>query len=52
VDILGDMGVSKLSAKVFFKVNYCFKTVKECFRSNTSIALFYLIFFIKRRMAK
>jgi len=26
VDILDDMGVSKLSAKVFFKVNYSFNT--------------------------
>jgi len=26
VDILDDMGVSKLSAKVFLKVNYSFKT--------------------------
>jgi len=25
VDILDDMGVSKLSAKVFLKVNYSFK---------------------------
>jgi len=25
MDILDDMGVSKLSAKVFFKVNYSFK---------------------------
>jgi len=25
MDILDDMGVSKLSAKVFFKVNYTFK---------------------------
>jgi len=25
VDNLDDMGVSKLSAKVFSKVNYCFK---------------------------
>jgi len=27
VDILDDMGVSKLSAKVFLKVNYSFKTI-------------------------
>jgi len=27
MDILDDMGVSKLSAKVFFKVNYSFKRV-------------------------
>jgi len=26
VDILDDMGVSKLSAKVFFKVNYSFNS--------------------------
>jgi len=26
MDILDDMGVSKLSAKVFFKVNYSFKS--------------------------
>jgi len=26
MDILDDMGVSKLSAKVFLKVNYSFKT--------------------------
>jgi len=27
MDILDDMGVSKLSAKVFFKVNYSFKSI-------------------------
>jgi len=27
MDILDDMGVSKLSAKVFSKVNYSFKTI-------------------------
>jgi len=27
MDILDDMGVSKLSAKVFFKLNYSFKPV-------------------------
>jgi len=27
VDILDDMGVSKLSAKVFLKVNYSFKSI-------------------------
>jgi len=26
MDILDDMGLSKLSVKVFFKVNYSFKT--------------------------
>jgi len=29
MDILDDMGVSKLSAKVFFKVNYFFKCWEE-----------------------
>jgi len=29
MDILDDMGVSKLSAKVFFKVNYSFKSHSE-----------------------
>jgi len=29
VDILDDMGVSKLSAKVFFKVNYSFKMLNK-----------------------
>jgi len=29
MDILDDMGVSKLSAKVFFKVNYSFKFLRE-----------------------
>jgi len=27
MDILDDMGVSKLSAKVFLKLNYSFKTI-------------------------
>jgi len=30
MDILDDMGVSKLSAKVFSKVNYSFK-MSECY---------------------
>jgi len=30
MDILDDMGVSKLSANVFFKVNYSFKHVWTC----------------------
>jgi len=29
MDILDDMGVSKLSAKVFLKVNYSFKSLCE-----------------------
>jgi len=29
MDILDDMGVSKLSAKVFSKVNYSFKVTKK-----------------------
>jgi len=29
MDILDDMGVSKLSAKVFLKVNYSFKFLRE-----------------------
>jgi len=29
VDILDDMGVSKLSAKVFLKVNYSFKVFMD-----------------------
>jgi len=35
MDILDDMGVSKLSAKVFFKVNYFFnlKIVLSCTQS-------------------
>jgi len=41
MDILDDMGVSKLSAKVFLKVNYSFKTLvkinqyRKCLRTNT-----------------
>jgi len=31
MDILDDMGVSKLSAKVFLKVNYSFNTWKKLF---------------------
>jgi len=31
MDILDDMGVSKLSAKVFLKVNYTFKITKTAF---------------------
>jgi len=31
MDILDDMGVSKLSAKVFLKVNYSFKQNKKLF---------------------
>jgi len=35
MDILDDMGVSKLSAKVFSKVNYSFKhSVKSPFEEN------------------
>jgi len=30
MDILDDMGVSKLSANVFFKVNYSFKVWTFC----------------------
>jgi len=31
MDIVDDMGVSKLSAKVFFfKVNYSFKAILQC----------------------
>jgi len=30
MDILDDMGVSKLSAKVFFKVNYSFNIQTPC----------------------
>jgi len=30
MDILDDMGVSKLSAKVFSKVNYSFKSGTSC----------------------
>jgi len=33
MDILDDMGVSKLSAKVFFKVNYSFKSTPIMRRS-------------------
>jgi len=29
MDILDDMGVSKLSAKVFLKVNYSFKSILQ-----------------------
>jgi len=29
MDILDDMGVSKLSAKVFLKVNYSFKIIRS-----------------------
>jgi len=29
MDILDDMGVSKLSAKVFLKVNYSFNFIKQ-----------------------
>jgi len=32
MDILDDMGVSKLSAKVFFNVNYCFN--EPCVKSK------------------
>jgi len=35
MDILGDMGVSKLSAKVFFKVNYFFKTTVPSLNNYT-----------------
>jgi len=37
MDILDDMGVSKLSAKVFFffKVNYSFKTIYCILKSNS-----------------
>jgi len=33
MDILDDMGVSKLSAKVFLKVNYSFKLACNLFNS-------------------
>jgi len=35
MDILDDMGVSKLSAKVSFKVNYSFKYLKSTQRNST-----------------
>jgi len=33
MDILDDMGVSKLSAKVFFKVNYSFNVMFSVLRT-------------------
>jgi len=36
MDILDDMGVSKLSAKVFLKVNYSFNPYPHHFLSNAS----------------
>jgi len=43
MDILDDMGVSKLSAKVFFKVNYSFNNI---FRIQDSFILDFM--FIKK----
>jgi len=43
MDILDDMGVSKLSAKVFSKVNNSFKHVKK--RYCMSFCYFYCSFF-------
>jgi len=37
MDILDDMGVSKLSAKVFSKVNYSFKAAMESRPSAISL---------------
>jgi len=39
MDILEDMGVSKLSAKVFFKVDYSFKWPIKKYQYNSSIAV-------------
>jgi len=42
VDILDDMGVSKLSAKVFFKVNYSFNSLLCILRySDGDLTLIY-----------
>jgi len=45
MDILDDMGVSKLSAKVFSKVNYSFKIMTQ--RNYTLSDLFFYLLRIK-----
>jgi len=49
MDILDDMGVSKLSAKVFLKVNYSFNTsfLDKKFISKLLKGIVYTIFFIQ-----
>jgi len=43
MDILDDMGVSKLSAKVFFKVNYSFKCLcSEWLKIYLSFSLLFI----------
>jgi len=42
MDILDDMGASKLSAKVFLKVNYFFKYLSSCCIWRCSKSVTYL----------
>jgi len=44
MDILDDMGVSKLSAKVFFKVNYSFN--KNIFDLEMTLSYFPTVVFL------
>jgi len=37
MDILDDMGVSKLSVKVFLKVNYSFNLIVKCYRFSMKL---------------
>jgi len=43
MDILDDMGVSKLSAKVFLKVNYSFKPFWKCSEKTCRTQYFILL---------
>jgi len=51
MDILDDMGVSKLSAKVFFKVNYSFKKTIQKIPAKLLrfLKLFFLVIFKIRK---
>jgi len=44
MDILDDMGVSKLSAEVFFKVNYSFNAMYHIYLCMTPCVVQYTVY--------